>query len=120
LACHWYKSSILGQRYGELSGKLRFDIAPGSIVKVEPPVTAIEGEKTAMYGAVVQVSFVINSEQHTAGTSFAFSHLRTEKENDIGNAHSKRHFVGTVAPLYKKEEPGSPWPGGPLAEAGQS
>lgn len=118
LACHWYKSSILGQRYGELSGKLRFDIAPGSIVKIEPPVTAIENEKTAMFGAVVQVSFVINAEQHTAGTSFAFSHLRTETENNIDIPHSKKHFVGTVAPLYKKEEPGSPWAGAPLAEAG--
>lgn len=115
-ACHWYKSAILGQRYGELSGKLRFDIAPGSIVKIMPPITAIGKENTAMYGAVVQVSFVINTEQHTAGTSFALSHLRTEKENDISDSTSKKHYVGSRAPIYKDEPPGSPWRGGPLAE----
>jgi hypothetical protein len=114
-ACHWYKSAILGQRYGELSGKLRFDIAPGSIVKVKPPINEIGKSNTPMYGAVVQVSFVINAEQHTAGTSFALSHVRTEKENDIKNTTSKKHYVGTVAPIYKDEPPGSPWPGGPLA-----
>ena len=113
-ACHWYKSAILGQRFGELSGKLRFDIAPGSIVKIEPPITAINKENTDMYGAVVQVSFGINAEQHTAGTSFSFSHVRTHKENDITNADSKIHYVGTVAPLYKNAQPGAPWPGGPL------
>lgn len=113
-AAHWYKSAVLGQRYGELSGKLRFDIAPGSIVKIEPPGTAIGQERTSMYGAVVQVSFAINAEQHTAGTSFSLSHVRTEKENDITNKDSRVHYVGTVPPIYKKEPPGSPWPGGPL------
>lgn len=114
-ACHWYKSAILGQRYGELSGKLRFDIAPGSIVKVEPPVERLGGvEGPPMFGAVVQVSFVINAETHTAGTSISLSHLRTEKENDISDSNSKKHYVGTRAPIYKKEPPGSPWPGGPL------
>lgn len=114
-ACHWYKSAILGQRYGELSGKLRFDIAPGSIVKINPPITEIGNSNTSMYGAVVQVSFVINAEQHTAGTSFALSHVRTEKENDIKNPTSKKHYVGTVPPIYRKLPPGSPWKGGPLA-----
>lgn len=113
-ACHWYKSAILGQRYGELSGKLRFDIAPGSIVKVEPPISEIGEKVQPMYGAVVQVSFVINAEQHTAGTSFALSHVRTEKENDINDPISKKHYVGSRAPVYKDEKPGSPWPGGPL------
>lgn len=114
-ACHWYKSAILGQRYGELSGKLRFDIAPGSIVRINPPVSAIGKENTPMYGAVVQVSFAINAEQHTAGTSFSFSHMRTHKENDIDDPVSKIHYVGSRAPIYKdKPSDGSPWPGGPL------
>jgi hypothetical protein len=113
-ACHWYKSGILGQRYGELSGKLRFDIAPGSIVKINPPMTAIGKENTAMYGAVVQVSFAINAEQHTAGTSFSLSHLRTEKENDVNEYNSKVHYVSERAPVYLDNKPGCPWPGGPL------
>lgn len=113
-ACHWYKSAILGQRHGEVSGKLRFDIAPGSIVKIMPPITAIGKENTPMYGAVVNVSFAINAEQHQAGTSFTLSHMRTERENDIDNADSRIHYVGTRAPIYKDEKPGAPWPGGPL------
>lgn len=114
-ACHWYKSAILGQRYGELSGKLRFDIAPGSIVRINPPVSAIGKENTPMHGAVIQVSFVINAEQHTAGTSFSFSHMRTHKENDITDNVSKVHFVGSRPPIYKDQfGDGSPWPGGPL------
>jgi hypothetical protein len=114
-ACHWYKSATLGQRYGELSGKLRFDIAPGSIIKILPPVERIGNtEGPPMYGAVVQVSFAINAEQHTAGTSFALSHLRTEKENDVNDPTSKKHYVGEYAPIYKYELPGSPWKGGPL------
>jgi hypothetical protein len=115
-ACHWYKSAMLGQRYGELSGKLRFDIAPGSIVEIEPAATAIgkEKENASMFGAVVQVSFVINAEQHTAGTSFTLSHMRTKHENDISNAASKTHFVGTKPPMYLDSGGGSPWPGGPL------
>lgn len=113
-ACHWYKSAILGQRHGEVSGKLRFDIAPGSIVKIMPPITAIGKENTPMYGAVVNVSFAINAEQHQAGTSFTLSHMRTERENDIDNQDSRIHFVGTRAPIYKDEKPGAPWPGGPL------
>lgn len=112
-ACHWYKSAILGQRYGELSGKLRFDIAPGSIIKVLPASTAIGEEKQAMFGAVVQVSFTIDAEQHTAGTSFSLSHIRTEEENDFQKEVNKTHFVGSVAPLYHRRD-GSPWSGGPL------
>lgn len=114
-ACHWYKSAILGQRYGELSGKLRFDIAPGSIIRVNPPASAVGKEATPMHGAVVQVSFAINAEQHTAGTSFSLSHVRTDKENDINDPVSKIHFVGSRAPIYKDNpSDGSPWPGGPL------
>jgi hypothetical protein len=113
-ACHWYKSAILGQRYGELSGKLRFDIAPGSIVKIEAPINAIGKENTPMFGAVVQVSFVINAETHTAGTSFSLSHLRTQEENNINDSTSRKHYVSRRAPIYKDERPGAPWPGGPL------
>jgi hypothetical protein len=101
---HWYKSAVLGQRYGELSGKFRLDIAPGSVVKINPPATAIENERTAMYASVTQVSYVINSEQHMAGTSFTLANIRTEKEND------RDDFTAEKPPLYTEA-----WSGGPLA-----
>lgn len=101
---HWFKSAVLGQRHGELSGKLRFDIAPGSIVKVHAAENEIGGMKLALFGAVTQVSYVINAEQHVAGTSFSFTNLRTETENQNDK------LTRNEPPLYKKA-----WKGGPLA-----
>lgn len=107
---HWFKSAVLGQRHGELSGKFRLDIAPGSTVKIDPPDTAIGGEATAMFASVVQVAFVINSEQHTAGTSFTLSNLRTAAENSNGGPMRGR-FTAPNPPLYSEA---ATWSGGPL------
>lgn len=101
---HWYKSAILGQRYGELSGKFRLDIAPGSIVKIEPPDSAIGAEKMTMWASVVQVGLMINAETHQAGTSLVLSNLRNRVENN-----DTKHFTLDKPPLYQ-----TPWPGGPL------
>jgi hypothetical protein len=101
---HWYKSSILSQRSGELSGKLRFDIAPGSTIKINAPDKSNDGENH-MFATVMQVSYVINAEQHAAGTSFSLINVRTEKEN------GEENFTSPVPPLYKEG-----WPGGPLTE----
>lgn len=100
---HWYKTDVLSQRYGELSGKLRFDIAPGSLVKVLAPELSTESE-IAIYAAVTHVSFLINAEQHTAGTSFTLLNLRTEVENNDDL------FTSDAPPLY----PDGAWSGGPL------
>jgi len=102
-AKHWYQSEVLSQRYGELSGKLRFDIAPGSVVRIMTPDSAI-GDEMPVLGNVVQVSIVINAEQHTAGTSFTLANLRTERENIDAN------LTSDDPPLYLDR-----WTGGPLA-----
>ena len=101
---HWYKSTILGQRAGELSGKLRFDIAPGSTIKINPPSTAIGATEESMFATVTQVSFVINAEQHVAGTSFSLINIRNRREQ------TDNKLTNVSPPLYKKG-----WPGGPLA-----
>lgn len=101
---HWFKSAVLGQRQGELSGKLRFDIAPGSIVKIMAAEKELGAMKFALYAAVTQVSYVINAEQHVAGTSFSLTNLRNENENKIET------LVKNRPPLYS-----TPWVGGPLA-----
>jgi hypothetical protein len=100
---HWFQSAVLSQRHGELSGKFRLDIAPGSTVKIKAPITAI-GEEQDMWGTVTQVSYVINSEQHIAGTSFSLINLRNVKEN------SDKNLTSAEPPLY----PSAGWPGGPL------
>lgn len=102
---HFYKTEFLSQRYGELSGKLRFDIAPGSIVKIELPQSEIDSDG-AMIGAVTQVSYAINAERALAGTSFALSYLRTETEDKDTTLVSQ-----TYAPLYVKN---TKFAGGPL------
>jgi len=101
-AKHWYQSEVLSQRYGELSGKLRFDIAPGSVIKIMTPDSKI-GDEVPLYASVAQVSCVINAEQHTAGTSFTLTNLRTDYEN------SNDILTSDDTPLYKES-----WPGGPL------
>jgi hypothetical protein len=94
---HWYKTAVLAQRYGELSGKLRFDIAPGSILKIKAPSSAIgESENEDFFGAVTQVSYVINAEQHIAGTSFGIHSLRTQTEN------SNTRLTAASPPLYSE------------------
>lgn len=107
-AKHFYLTEVLQQRYGELSGPLRFDIAPGSIVKIFTPARDRAlgvGETEFVVASVISVSYVINAERAIAGTSFAIAHTKIEKElqSDLYSAESP--------PLYKKA-----WYGGPLAE----
>lgn len=113
---HWYQTMVLGQRYGEFSGKLRFDIAPGSMLAIEvppgpPPVNPLsEGkEPLFLYASVSQVSYTINAEQHTAGTSFTITNIRNEAENNDDNLTSE------TPPLYTEK-----WTGGPLAKEAMS
>lgn len=102
---HWYKTSVLSQRQGELSGKLRFDIAPGSIVEIElPEESKAAGGPPSYFAAVMSVSYIINSDYPMAGTSFKLGWMRTKAENE------KPTLTSAVAPLYT-----SAWPGGPLA-----
>lgn len=104
LAKHWYKSEVLSQRYGELQGKLRFDISPGTTVKIDMPINEI-GDDGSMIGFVSSVSFSINAERASAGTSFGLSFLRTEEEDKEGI------YTEKYPPLYK---PATVWGGGPL------
>lgn len=110
-AQQWYINEVLQQRYGEISGPLRFDIAPGSIVKIELPQSDAHKEKDAqdpdeyMIASIMSVSYVINAERATAGTSFAIAHTKTEHENTLAD------YTASSPPLYPK----SAWYDGPLA-----
>ena len=110
-AQHWYVTEVLQQRYGELSGALRFDIAPGSIVKIMTPARDttlnVTPENPAEYvvASVVSVSYVINAERATAGTSFAIAHTKIASE-----LRPDSIYAVNTPPLYKEA-----WHGGPLA-----
>lgn len=116
---HWYKTELLSQRYGELSGKLRFDIAPGSIIRIEvPPRDQRPGgwfvgpPDDSLFATVTQVSYVINAEKATAGTSFALTHIRTASENTTNTITNCENCGDNPArpPLYTQS-----WSGSPLA-----
>lgn len=104
-AKQWYVLEVLKGRVGEVSGKLRFDIAPGSNVLVEaggarnvPLANAIQEN---IYATVTQVSYVINAESQKAGTAFSLAHIRTEKENQ-----TEGMSIGKP-PLYQDAWPGA-------------
>jgi hypothetical protein len=107
LAEHWYYTEILQQRYGELAGPLRFDIAPGSILKIETPPRDrdLDDNNPFVCASVISVSYVVNSERATAGTSFTIAHQKTSAENQ------DPLYSVAKPPLYKQ-----PWFLGPLAE----
>jgi hypothetical protein len=103
----WFKTELLQQRYGEFSGKLRFDVAPGSVIKIKAPTENMPrlSDNTDMIATVVQVSFSINAENATAGTAFSVSHIRSPAENN------DRLIAGSdTPPLYNER-----WSGGPLS-----
>lgn len=84
-AHQWFIVEMLKGRHGELSGKLRFDIAPFSTVKVEAVGEKhVEGDnlKEPFFGTVLRVSTQIDAERTAAGTAFSIAHNRSEGENE--------------------------------------
>ena len=80
-----YANNALHGRQGTLVGKLRFDIAPGTTVKVsmQDDLMSAGVDKLAcdMYGFVARVTITINAEQSAAATTFELTNLRTRIEN---------------------------------------
>jgi len=99
LAQQWYVIENLAGRYTEISGRLRFDICPGSTVKVEAgsdPFVANDQLQETYYAQVMGVTTAINSEQQRAGTTFSLAFVRTEEENETDE------FTVSSPPLYKE------------------
>lgn len=94
-----YAAQALRGREGTLVGKLRFDIAPGTTVKI-----AAKGDElsdgtdtlaTDMFGLVARVTISINAEQASATTSFELTNLRTAEENNTERFSMEEHpFFG--------------------------
>lgn len=107
-AQHWYLLEQLKGRTGELAGRLRFDISPGSQVRVlsHGGPGGVEDDLTEpFYASVSKVTHLINSEMQRAGTSFTLAHIRNERENGDSD------FSISVPPLYKQ-----PWRGAVLVD----
>jgi len=102
-----YIVESLRGRTGQLSGKLRFDISPGSTVRIEGSAEQHLDDvddklSQPQQGEVMRVSININAEQAKAGTSFTISHLRTESENQSDRTSVEQH------PLYTTDFKGAP------------
>lgn len=106
-AHQWYVIEMLKGRVGELSGMLRFDLAPGTSVKIEATSDRIMGSADRLgktyYAHISRVTHMINSENRISGTAFAIDHIRDEKEN---NDADDRYAIATP-PLYSKAYPGA-------------
>ena len=93
-------------RMGAISGKLRFDIGPGSTVELEQQPKKFIGAEdelaAPLVGHVVRVTVNINSESRDATTSFKLAFVRTIKENQDDRLSVAKH------PLYAEAYKGSP------------
>ena len=82
-----YVQSVLRGRTGTLTGRLRYDIAPGSHIKIEgSPEKFLGGEDElggAVYAQVNRVTVSINADgpSPSASTAFGLSYVRSEEEN---------------------------------------
>lgn len=110
-----YASQALRGRGGSASGKLRFDVAPGSIVRVNASTEKFIGAEDDLavpqIGCVQRVGITINAEAAMAGTTFVFSHLRDLEENSLPRASVSEH------PLFGKAIHGSGTHGCPIVAA---
>ncbi len=110
-----YALQALRGRSGTVSGKLRFDIGPGSVVRIGATPDVVTGpglDKLAgdFYGCVSRVTVNINCESAAAGTTFQLTHLRTAPENKSPRTSVREH------PLFGRSIHGGGKHGAPLID----
>ena len=107
-----FSKNALRGRQQHISGRLRFDIAPGSIVRVSSGSERFGGVQIRdtrdslafdTIGQVARVSFYINAESPAAGTSFVLSNMRTSWE--YASAATQARLGRPVLADYNIEAP---------------
>ena len=110
-AQYLYISEKLRGNVVELACHIRFDIAPGSTIKIELPQDLFDPDTvitdTTIYATVARVSYVIDAQSRRLGTSVMVSHVRTA----IENTDSTEIYAAAKPPLYTK-----PWLGAALVD----
>lgn len=90
-----YVANMLRGRSASITGKMRFDIAPGCVIQILPkPELFLEGVDelaTTIYAHVTRVTININAEASLCGTSFQCTHVRTEHENTLDRTMVTEH-----------------------------
>ena len=106
-----YAANALQDRGGTITGKLRFDIAPGSTVVIKADTATktagIDDFATDIYGFVNRVTVTINAQEASATTSFNLTNLRTDEENKLSRFSMSSHpFYGVKYFNYAPLIPG--------------
>jgi len=98
----YYWNQHFQSRTGELIGKLRFDIAPGSIVRIEDLDGKLyddPAEYSYLYALVTSVRCIVDASGAKAQTAFTLSHIRRDSERAYGvdqHPFYADRWVGTV------------------------
>jgi hypothetical protein len=99
-----YYDTVFGMRSAVVSGKLRFDIAPGSMVRIKnAQINLPQFNAPELFATIGSVTVVLDAQDGHAITNFQLSHLRTAKEDD---------FAPENHPFF----PDKPWIGSPLVK----
>jgi hypothetical protein len=104
-----YANLALEHRQAELSGPLRFDIGPGSSVRLEGAGEQAVGKEDRLgrdlYATVLATTVALDAERPAAGTRFHLGHVRTAHENERDATSIDRH------PVWQDN-----WPGATLTD----
>lgn len=101
----FYGNEVLKYRNGQMAGRLRLDIAPGSIIKIEGSKNNFDANDSLNNSFVAHVDSVgiyLDAAAGQASTSFGLSSIRYEHENDSGNLTTDSN------PLYEGSFNGAP------------
>lgn len=108
-----YVANALRDRVGRITGKLRFDICPGSTIIIAAKDEDTFGNSSGLAGVsnlpkklvgfVSRVTSTINAESASATTTFELTHLRTDIEDLVGE-----RFSLASPPFFKEGFYGAP------------
>jgi hypothetical protein len=105
-AQYLYVQEVLRGRQGVITGKFRYDIAPGTNIKLINFGGLHLGSDDKLAGvkvaSVMRVDCAIDAEGGKAGTTIQLAHIRSEEENDEDTTSVDRH------PLYDNRYAGAP------------
>ena len=80
-----YIHEILKGRQGQITGRVRFDIAPGSTIQMAAAQDKYSGDgcndPEQYFAEVLRVSTIIDSQNCRASTSFHLAYIRSEDED---------------------------------------
>lgn len=96
----WYVAEVLQNRYGDISTPLRFDVAPGSSVKIEGTSGAFMHDGEDRYGQVVRVGYMFDAQQQQCRSQYRIANMHT------GDEHMLDQFTTDTHPFYLTTWPG--------------